>query len=451
MVRNFSLNDKDPILRMKYSQFNNSINLSYSYGLIYNSYTNMYILLRKKQYLDFLTLPIIEFEYQYPKLYKLLLKAGCIIENDIDEIHLLQERISLIDNQNKNYLLTVNPTMDCNFKCWYCYENRVTHSKMSIDILNRIQKHITHILINNNFEKMHLGFFGGEPLLYYKDVVHPLMQHLKQECKIHNTPYSISFTTNGYLLTDFIVEELKAFQVSSMQITLDGGREAHNKVRYPYMGGDSYIKIVENIKKLLYAGISVILRINYTIENMDTILTVSEDFATLPEIYKKYLLVDFHQVWQDSENNEILVDMELLEKCKKTFEINGIAVSASIMDQVWNSCYADKKYQAVINYNGDVYKCTARDFNLENRLGVLKEDGLIVWDENRMKSRQGVRLSKDVCQQCRIAPICGGTCTQREIDSGTSNQCIRGLEESGKDNIVLNQFYYCVVKNEVSI
>lgn len=121
------------------------------------------------------------------------------------------------------------------------------------------------------------------------------------------------------------------------------------------------------------------------------------------------------------------------------------------MDQVWNPCYADKTNQAVINYNGDVFKCTARDFTRENRLGVLNEDGTIKWDEKKMKQREGVRLSKDVCKQCRIAPICGGTCTQRGLDSGNSNQCIRGLDESGKDKIVLNQFYYNIVKNGVSI
>lgn len=436
---------------MKYSIYNNKLLLSSSYGLIYNAYTNMYVLLRINQYHIFLTCPLSQLEKQSPQLYRQLLQAGCIIDDNVDEVQLLNKRIEQIDNQSENYSLTVNPTMDCNFKCWYCYENHFKRSKMSLDTLERTKKFITRILSEQNWQIFHLGFFGGEPLLYYKDVVRPLIKHLIQECTTYNTSYSIGFTSNGYLLNDEIIEELKAFKVSSLQITLDGGKDAHNNVRYPYMGGDSYTRIVGNVKKLLQVGILVVLRINYTAANLSTVETIIADFQILPEKEKKYLRVDFHRVWQDSDNNNSGFNIDLLEKYMRLFEKNGIIVSMPIMDQVWFSCYADKKHQALINYNGDIYKCTARDFSEKNRLGVLDKDGKIIWDEKKVKQREGIRLSKQICKTCRIAPICGGTCTQRSLDSNDPNRCTRGLEEPGKDNVVLNQFYYSIVKNEVSV
>lgn len=436
---------------MKYSIYNNGIILSPSHGLLYNAYTNIYVLLRINQYNIYSTHSSNQLKEQFPQLYKQLLKAGCIIDDNVDEIKLLYERLKLVDNQSDNYMLTVNPTLNCNFKCWYCYESHLRHSKMSSDTLEHTKKFITKKLSEHNWQMFHLGFFGGEPLLYYKDVVRPLIQHLIQECTNKHTPYSIGFTSNGYLLNDEIIRELKAFKVSSLQITLDGGKDAHNKVRYPFVGGDSYTKIVENIKKLLQKGISVVLRINYTTANLSTIEKIIEDFQNLSDDDKNYLRVDFQRVWQDDANKSSVIDWKLLERHMLSFENNGIIVSAPIMNQVWYSCYADKTHQALINFNGDIFKCTARDFSKENRLGVLNEDGSITWNEEKMRKREGVRLSKEICQRCRIAPICGGTCTQRGLDSGNSNTCIRGLEESGKDNIVLNQFYYSIVKNEVSV
>ena len=434
---------------MKYSLYNNTLVISPAYGLIYNTYTNMYVILRINQYNAFLTLSIDQLKNQHPRLFSKLIEAGCVIDKDINDVQLLQDRIKSVDNQNQSYSLTVNPTMNCNFKCWYCYESHVKHSKMSPQILEHTKNHIIRVLSEQNWEKFHLGFFGGEPLLYYKDIVYPLSLHLQQACEKSGIPYSIGITSNGYLLTDSVIEEMQRLKVTSFQITLDGDKDTHNKTRYPYIGGDSYTRILENVKKLLHTNISVVLRINYTKDNLPTTKNIINDLWPLSEEEKKILHVDFQQVWQDSDNNMIV--QELLEECKYAFEKNGIMVSTPIMNQVWNSCYADKEQQALINYNGDVYKCTARDFVPGNRLGVLNEDGTITWNEEKMKIREGIRLSKEVCQHCRIAPICGGTCAQRGLDSRDSNTCIRGLEESGKDNVVLNQFYYNIVKNEVSI
>ena len=436
---------------MKYSIYNNFIVLTHKYQLLYNSFTNMYVLMKDEKTNAFLSQSLQVLEEEYPNLFLKLKKAGCIIDDWVDEVGKLQERIRDVDNQCGHYALTINPTMNCNFKCWYCYENHIAHSRMSPEVLEYTKKHITSIISTGQLEKFHLGFFGGEPLLYYRDIVRPLIHHLLSECRVNDVLYSISFTTNGYLLNDQIIKELELYKVTSLQITLDGDKNEHNKVRYPYKGADSYTRIVDNVKKLLRVGISVVLRINYTAENLSSVKNIAADFQFLSEKEKECIQVDLHRVWQDSDNESAIIDTDLLEECYHSFEEKRIKVSTPIMNQVWASCYADKKQQALINYNGDVYKCTARDFNYNNRLGVLNADGSITWNEERMKQREGIRLSKKVCKECRISPICGSTCTQRILDSGDADVCIRGLGEAGKDNVVLNQFYYSIIKNEISI
>ena len=99
---------------------------------------------------------------------------------------------------------------------------------------------------------------------------------------------------------------------------------------------------------------------------------------------KEFLLVDLHRVWQDSKNDGIpkIVD-DNIEKIK----IVRIPVIHNSPNNVLESCYADKRNSAVINYNGDIYKCTARDFTSENRAGFLNEEGEFVWENNYLERR----------------------------------------------------------------
>ena len=431
---------------MKKSIYNNELRLSSDYYLLYNTFTNTFLVVKQGLYTKYASLSIPELSKQCPSFYGQLLQAGCVVDDGEDEVEKLRQRMKKVDGNPKQYSLTVNPTLNCNFSCWYCYENHAGPSKMSADTLDRIKRHITQVASGKVLKRFNLSFFGGEPLLYYKELVRPLLTHFQATCSAQGLRSSVGFTSNGYLLTDAMIEELKTFGVSSFQITLDGNKSLHNQVRFPFAGADSYTRIVDNVKKLLKAGIYVVLRINYTAANLASTKDIAQDFADIPQESKKNIQVNFQRVWQDQDVNGTSLSDTLVE-CMEAFEHVGIGVSGEIMDQVWNSCYADRANQAVINFNGDVYKCTARDFVREKRLGVLEADGHIAWEEEKMQAREGIRLAKEVCQHCRIAPICGGTCTQRVLDSGEANQCIRGLKESGKDNVVLNQFYYHVIKN----
>lgn len=430
---------------MKKSIYNNGIVITAKRCLLYNAYTNMYVIVKRELYDSYQSMPPASLQREFPIFYEQLTEAGCLIEEEVDEVARLRERIKRIDNQPDSYNLTVNPTLNCNFRCWYCYEEHLPKSKMHPDILERVKRHITFVAVRIRPKFFNMGFFGGEPLLYYADVVRPLLQHMQATCKKYDITPSVGFTSNGYLITDAMVSELKELNVSSFQITLDGNRESHNKTRFPAAGTDTYTKITENIKKLVRAGIFVILRINYTADNLAGTKDIIQDFRSLNETEKQNLRVDFQRVWQDRDKKNASTG-ELLDECIDAFEAADLPVYAQTIDQVWSPCYADKCNQALINHNGDVYKCTAREFNETNRLGKLNEEGRIEWDETKMRPRRGIRFTKEVCHSCRIAPLCGGTCTQRILDSGNVNRCLRGLTEEGKDRIVLNKFYYTILK-----
>lgn len=398
--------------------------------------------------------PIENIKKEYPNFFKQLIEAGCLVDINLDEPNLLKQRISEVDETKKKYWMTVNPTVSCNFSCWYCYENH-EKTKMQPEVLSAIKKLISKETSSPELEEFNLNFFGGEPLIYYDDVVLPIIQHLNV-CKREYSGLQtyIHFTTNGYLLNDKMIESLRENKVNSFQITLDGTREEHDRVRFPYKGGKSFDKIIENVTKLLKSKFQVILRLNYTQDNAARMKEIISAFVPLNEEDKKYLVVDFQQVWQDRDNStQTAITEERMEECMDLFKKEGIHISHWYHNFVWNSCYGDKKNASVINYNGDVYKCTARDFKTENREGVLLADGTIKWDNEKCLLRQTIRYSRKECQTCRIAPICAGSCSQKQIERRlvNPNDCLLGYDESFKDEIVLDKFYTEIVEPQAKV
>jgi uncharacterized protein len=386
------------------------------------------------------------------KFYKQLVESGCLIDCETNEVALLKQRIKEVDENPKIYHLIINPTMDCNFKCWYCYENHISKSKMNQETINNTKQLISNIMSNNETEWFPMSFFGGEPLLQYWDVVLPILKHYKECLKLHeNIAGNISFTTNAYLINSKMIQSFKENNVRSFQITLDGTKDDHDNTRFPYKGGKSFDKITGNIIALLENGFNVVLRLNYTSVNAVQMKDVVALFTALDEKARIKLTVDFQRVWQDKNNSLLESETKThIENCIELFNEANIATSHKYHDFVWNSCYADKKNEAVINYNGDVYKCTARDFSTSNRVGYLSDIGEIIWDKEKLKVE---RFSKPQCHNCRIAPICGGGCFQRHKENPTTSTCLLGYDDAEIDNIVLNKFYDDIVKNheEVSL
>mgnify|MGYP007024197075 FL=1 len=51
-------------------------------------------------------------------------------------------------------------------------------------------------------------------------------------------------------------------------------------------------------------------------------------------------------------------------------------------------------------------------------------------------------MFKPVCRVCRIAPICGGGCKQRALESINDESCTLNYSEEDIDNIIKNIFEY---------
>jgi len=351
-------------------------------------------------------------------------KQGFIVsvEDEYEnEVNLLKKAAA----QQENFALTVNPTLDCNFRCWYCYEDCLKGSVMNDEVLSATNATVNSILSRPEIKSLSISFFGGEPLLYYENIIKPIIRNADETSRREGKDYCILFTTNGFLLKRDIVDDLKDFPVTDFQIPIDGGKDSHDKVKHMRGSNESaFNTTIENIKYALDCGFNVTVRCNYTAKTIKEFTVLTDLFLDYKD--RKNLMFSFHKVWQEKPSEELYREYN---KVRDTFKSKGYRTSSNISSR--GLCYADKKNSAVINYDGNVFKCTARKFKLECRLGTISRHGEIEWNETE-KIFSDCKYKSDECRNCRLFPLCLQGCAQCVFESKDKNSCPLNYSEEDK-------------------
>lgn len=364
----------------------------------------------------------------HTELYQYLVKEKFIITDEEDEV---AECVAKINNKfsSEDYLrITINPTLDCNLRCWYCYESHHKGSCMSNETIDALMLFIEK-KVNGRVKKLQLSFFGGEPLLKYDRVVKPIIERTAEICRRHGKPLMLSFTSNGVCLTSKIVDELRELSPEvSIQIAFDGNQSCHDAIKRFPNGKGCYERVKNQLSYAIEKGLLTVIRCNYTLANIDSFIEVIEDFKKY--WYRSNVKFSFHKVWQEPESSELFTKREKLKKY-----VTEIGIQSNIESYYGDSlipCYADYDSHIVINYNGDIFKCTARDFKPENRLGYINDNGEIIYGDSAKKTIE-FKLTQQ-CSSCRLLPICT-ICFQRRRESANGACPSPMARESASINI----------------
>lgn len=347
----------------------------------------------------------------YPEFFDLLCNNGFVVEDSIDENKLAMKSVNQRLSSPEKLFLTINPTLDCNLRCWYCYETHTTNCYMNEDIMERIVKLVERETQKKELHTICLSFFGGEPLLKAKKIAIPLIRIISNICHKRDKRIQVNFTSNGVLLSKSVLESLKELKVNiHFQIPFDGGRINHNKTKHLPNGKGTYNIILNNINNALSKDFNVTFRCNYTSENIESFKELVDDICNIPEGNKEKVLFSLQRIWQTSPTKDLY---------KKEEEIQKYIISKGFTKNTNNqkilcNCYADYESSLMINYNGDIFKCTARDFHHNNRIGTLEKDGNILNSDKSLLYRDK-RFGKD-CLTCRLLPICT-VCIQKKIEN----------------------------------
>lgn len=373
---------------------------------------------------------------KHKELYERMVQIGFIVNDDCDEYQAVLEKWKTEEATAKHFSITINPTLRCNMRCWYCYEDHENAGSMNEEVKGAIIRLVERTCQEKAFESIGVDFFGGEPLLCFRNVVRPILEASKECTEAHHKGLSVGFTSNAYLLTPEVVEFLKGYKVF-FQITLDGDEATHDSIRHTVKKEATYRTIVGHIRHALRSGIGVVVRCNYTTDTLHSFANVLKDFQDLDEKDKEHLSFNFQQIWQNKGDGKEEAIQEQLKAMEHDFIHAGITVVPSSSNKV-GRCYADNENNIVVNYDGHLFKCTARDFKKERSEGILLPDGEIQWYDRHAR-RRAVVFGGKACQTCNIFPICHGGCSQDKLEATEPDLCLRGYDEAQKQNFVLDR------------
>lgn len=400
------------------------------------------IVLQNKEHID-------SIQDIHPDLFNRMVELGMIVPQDKDEAQELIDSWEKADNDPETFGIIINPTLDCNLRCWYCYEKHKEASRMDSQTLHAVYELIKDKVCNQQVKHLNVSFFGGEPLIAYKDVVYPILKFSSDLCHEHNVAISSNFTTNGVLLTSQIIEELNDLNLTvpiTFQITLDGNRYFHDKTRISPQKEPTYDTIIRHIHSAIIHKNSVYLRFNYTDTNIHSFVDVMDDFEHLSNEERKYIRFNFQQVWQNRSTKKQTKNDAV--KIANLFKKNGFIAEYDTLHCRY-LCYADRSNHIVVNYNGDIFKCTARDFLSEEREGILNINGTITWND-RFYKRMAIKYQNSACIHCGILPLCNGGCSQNKIETTNTNHCYKGIKSKEKIKIVTERLCEIISNNNTS-
>ena len=270
----------------KISKYN--IEIEYTNGImLYNSLTNMLLPVKFKDYsvIETLLEHLNEFLIKYPNLYANFKKYGFIIPDNFDELAYIK-----LSNKRKiflerNYHITINPTLDCNLKCWYCSVNYTgaqhNRERMDNEMIDALKKHILDLITRKKASSILLDWFGGEPMMYYDEVLDKISEYAKNISSEHHIKFHQQITTNATLLNENRLWKMKEANFTFFQISLDGNEKHHDLIKYYVDKKGTYRDIIKNINLIteIIPDASICLRINYDKQTLKKITTDRLKFA----------------------------------------------------------------------------------------------------------------------------------------------------------------------------
>lgn len=381
-----------------------------------------------------------------------LCEMGFLFEGNpnsqLDDLEKIRKEI--VDVDHGITAVTIAPTMDCNARCFYCFEHGAIKGTMSEETADDV----ADFLIRNCKEKeLYVSWFGGEPLMATNIISRINTKLLDAGINVEST-----ITTNGILIDQSIIEKFREWNVSRVQITLDGLHDEYNRIKnYTLNIPDPFEQIMENIELSISSGISVHLRVNYKSTDYskvkETMEYLNDRFGHYEHLYLYGAPLDLPQIKGYSEFDEKEGDIFLQvldDSLKNGYENDELNFASLKVSEDYNpalgelmlapfpaNCFMVNKDRYVIDDAGLLYKCQKHLGKPQFSCGNVK-DGPIKNDVYFHYVTE--KLHDERCKECRMLPICQGGCNANRLLYGHKFAC--PPSKSIIEKLVLKYYHY---------
>lgn len=412
------------------------------YYLLHCFLTGKFALLDEKQK-DVFENPI---KHLDDNIIPMLLECGFISEKDeySELLSIVKKNNPRIPN-NKVLSLDICPTMNCNFDCRYCYEAGRRHSgSMSQETIDNVLEFVKKRIKETNTNRLFVKWFGGEPTLEI-NTINKLSKGLIEICDEYNIPYRAYIQTNGYLLNQEIINTLEENKVKAFEVTIDGNKKTHDKLRVLNSGQGTYEKIMNNLSSIK-TNMDIEIRCNLYKDNFNAFYDLMKDVDNL-KIHTQNSIRCTPRIIRVKDNlpkegsflkESVFTNEEFLKDFHKLYSLNNFD-KLSINDinyfrgKIESPCKACNGTAFTIDEIGNIYGCSMEAGNSDFAIGNVKtyiDDSSLVYTKSYEYYRNSFCTDRKKCKECVILPICLGRCP-RTWDEFYDCEWVKGnLEET---------------------
>ena len=348
----------------------------------------------------------------------------------LGEITLNSQSLDIIRDEHKLLDLFWETTLRCNANCKHCGSNAGNKQFDGELTTEEIKAAFKNVADSYDASKILINVTGGEPLVR-KDLFE-VMEYASNELGFH-----WGMTTNGILLTDENILNLKKANMETISISIDGLRDTHDSFRgVP----GSYDKILSNIKKLKEAGFVKHIQVT-TVFHKKNIDEMDELYNQMLDLQlDSWRMVSMDPIGRAKENEEYLLDgyelkrlLDFIKSHKKDEKLPitygcqsylGLDYEKEVRRSYFN-CRTGISVASIL-YNGDLFVCPNVARRKELIQGNVKTDDFKdVWENKYKVFRDKERTNCDECKKCDAWDYClGGSFHTFDFDSNTQTKCV---------------------------
>lgn len=324
-------------------------------------------------------------------------------------------------------------TTRCNLNCYYCLRNfpdegeNITWEQL-VDIVDYISKYCHEYSIN----EIWIQPWGGEPLLAL-DLIYKMLDRFSE----NGIKVNVSIQSNGLLLNDATVQELKSRNIS-LGISIDGCKEIHDFHRKTWHDGGSFdrvAKAIETVRKYYGQNFGTItVNSKFSLEYIEKSLDCFAKELQIKSIKMNLMHPNSDSFDQSSTVSEVDIPQFIERVFNKLISLNREGYSifdSNIRDKLENLllggcselCHSDGctgGFSSVtFSRDGKIYPCELVGYD-EIKLGSIQE-GKLLPSLIESSVECNPYFMQKTCFDCNSCPWyvhCRGGCTASIMSYG---------------------------------
>jgi len=395
-------------------------------GLLYNSLNAGLSLLDANEYAAYRQIQAGEIDGIAPEILSAFEEAGYVVPEETDELEILRQEYNAHRFDPRAMVLTIAPTMACNFGCDYCFQGQ---DKPKETMSQEVQDAVVALVERASPSVKHLGvsWYGGEPLLRLR-IIESLSDRLMEVCKRRGISYSAMVVTNGYMLSLEAARSLHQRKVTWIQVTLDGTPEFHDSRRYLLSKKGSFEKIIHNLRAMVdEVPTPVVIRVNIDDRNSDDIHKLIDYLAEVGLGHRKNFKMYFAPIEALTEGCHTVQDLTLgkarygqLEAELYRHGFRAGLTNLPYPPRFHGTCGAVRPGGLVILPSGDLHKCWDTVSWPDRRVGTIWNPDAVNDHALTQRWLKWTPFDNDTCKNCKLLPNCAGACAYKFVHAETT-------------------------------